>query len=257
MNAKNKTNIVSKRVIDAVLTALLLFLMAYQVTGDVLHEWLGIAMTALLVVHHILNRKWYSALFKGKYKPYRIVMTSVNTMLLVSITLTALTGMAMSGHAVPFLYGFIGVMRARSLHLAMSYWSFILMGVHIGMHFGIITAKLPKGKIRIIAGCILSVIAAYGFRLFLDADVFDYMFFKSHFAFFDYNKAWWIVLLENALMLLSWAFMAYLLLLVLRSVSAKEKKNRKKIVMTVMFAAGIALIAGAGTALHFLIPAGF
>ena len=64
-------------------------------------------------------------------------------------------------------------------------------------------------------------------------------------------------MLENALMLLSWAFMAYLLLLFLRSVSAKEKKNRKKIVMTVMFAAGIALIAGAGTALHFLIPAGF
>ena len=39
------------------LTVLLLLLMAFQVTGDTLHEWLGIAMTVLLTVHHILNRK--------------------------------------------------------------------------------------------------------------------------------------------------------------------------------------------------------
>ena len=48
--------------------------------GDVLHEWLGIAMTVTLILHHILNRKWYKAVFKGKYSPYRIVMTAVNTL---------------------------------------------------------------------------------------------------------------------------------------------------------------------------------
>lgn len=36
MQAKN-TNMI-KRIVDAVLTVLLLFLMAFQVTGDVLHE---------------------------------------------------------------------------------------------------------------------------------------------------------------------------------------------------------------------------
>ena len=38
---QTKTGIV-KRIVDVVLTVLLLFLMAFQVTGDVLHEWLGI-----------------------------------------------------------------------------------------------------------------------------------------------------------------------------------------------------------------------
>ena len=76
----------------------------------------------------------------------------------------------MSGYATPFMNGLVPLTNARELHLAFSYWSFIIMGVHIDMHFGIITAKLPKEKIRIIAGCVLSVIAAYGFRLFLDAD---------------------------------------------------------------------------------------
>ena len=52
-----KTANIIKRIVDAVLTVLLLFSMAMQVTGDVLHEWLGIGMTATLVLHHILNRK--------------------------------------------------------------------------------------------------------------------------------------------------------------------------------------------------------
>jgi hypothetical protein len=118
---QTKTTNIVKRIVDVVLTVLLLFLMAYQVTGDVLHEWLGIGMTVTLILHHILNRKWYKAVFKGKYSPYRITMTAVNTLMLISIALTALSGMSMSGHAVPFMYGFINVMTARTLHLVMSY----------------------------------------------------------------------------------------------------------------------------------------
>ena len=64
MNARKKNRI--KKLVDAGMTVLLLCLMAYQVTGEALHEWFGIGMTVLLIVHHILNRKWYGALFKGK-----------------------------------------------------------------------------------------------------------------------------------------------------------------------------------------------
>ncbi len=71
-----------KRITDAVLTVLLLFIMAFQVTGDTLHEWLGISMTVIVIVHHILNYKWYKALFKGRYTPYRIVLTLTDVLLL-------------------------------------------------------------------------------------------------------------------------------------------------------------------------------
>ena len=128
-----KKNVIKKGV-DACMTVLLLCLMAYQVTGETLHEWGGILMTALLVVHHVLNFKWYQSLFKGKYNAYRIVTVVVNTLLLASIALTALCGMAMSAHAVPFLYGMLPVAFARQTHLAMSYWSFLLMGLHLGLH---------------------------------------------------------------------------------------------------------------------------
>jgi len=43
-----------KRIVEAALTALLLCLMAYQVTGEALHEWLGVAMTALVFGENLL-----------------------------------------------------------------------------------------------------------------------------------------------------------------------------------------------------------
>ena len=55
--SKTKTNHVIKRIVDAAMTVLLLLLMAYQVTGEVLHEWIGVGMTLLVILHQILNRK--------------------------------------------------------------------------------------------------------------------------------------------------------------------------------------------------------
>ena len=41
--------------VEISMTALLLCLMAYQVTGEAFHEWLGISMTVVLIVHNILT----------------------------------------------------------------------------------------------------------------------------------------------------------------------------------------------------------
>ena len=61
---QTKTGII-KRIVDAVLTVLLLFLMAYQVTSDVLHEWLGIGMTVTLILHHMLCSIGLDLLYEG------------------------------------------------------------------------------------------------------------------------------------------------------------------------------------------------
>ena len=126
MQKKHNNNMI-RRIVDVCMTMLLLFLMAYQVTGEVLHEWIGMGMTVLVIVHQILNRRWYSAVFKGKYNPYRIVTTAVIILLLLSFLMTALSGMSMSAHAVPFMYGMAPVSLARKMHLAMSHWSFVLV----------------------------------------------------------------------------------------------------------------------------------
>ncbi len=233
---QTKTGII-KRIVDAVLTVLLLFLMAYQVTSDVLHEWLGICMTVTLILHHILNRKWYKSVFKGKYTSYRITMTAVNTFMLAAIALTALSGMAMSGHAVPFMYGFINVMKARTLHIAMSYWSFILMGIHIGLHIKAMTAKLPdKGKI--VFNAILTGVSGVGLWLFLKSGIINYITFQTHFAFLDYTTVKWLIILQNLAMLLFFVLVGY----VLSEVTTKGKD--KKYSLKSLIWLGCAIIIG-------------
>ena len=213
------------RITDLIMTCNLLFLMSLQVTQQFTHEWTGIAMTVLFIVHHIFNYKYYKTLFKGKYNFLRIFQLLLNILLLVSFIITAVSGMAMSRFATPFMKGLMKASDARKLHLALSYWTFVLTGLHIGLHFGMITAKLPKGIFRKIAAVIMAAVSVYGFVLFLNANIFDYMFMKMQFAFLDYDKAAWLVILQNFVMLISWAFTAYLLSLSVKLLSTKKQKN--------------------------------
>ena len=235
-----------KRAIDLAVTVLLLCLMAYQVTGEALHEWCGVSMTVLLFLHHALNFRWHTALFKGRYTPCRAVSTAVNMLLLVSIAATAVCGMAMSAHAVPFLYGLLPVSFARQYHLAASHWSFVLMGLHLGMHVPAMAAGMKmSGKAKTAAAAVCAVIAARGLRLFCGSGIADYMLFRTPFAFLDYDKAPALVFAENLAMLLAFAFFGACCALFLQALGGKCADRGKRLLVPLLAAAAAALIAGA------------
>lgn len=221
MQAKRTKTI--KMIADACMTVLLLCLTAYQATGEVLHEWSGVGMTVVLILHHVLNRSWYAALFKGKYNAYRIAAAVINTLLLASIALTALCGMAMSAHALPFLYGMLPVSFARQFHLAMSYWSFVLMGMHLGLHIPSMTARWNK-TVKAILAVLCIAIAGVGLWLFMKSGIPDYLFFRSPFAFFDYDKSVVIVFSENLAMLTAFAAFGACAAALIRAFAAKKKR---------------------------------
>ena len=247
MISKAKKNNMIKRIVDAAMTVLLLCLMAYQVTGEMAHEWIGMGMTVLVVIHQILNRKWYSTLFKGKYNPYRSITTILNILLLVSFVLTAFCGMAMSSYAVPFLYGMAPVSFVRRMHLSMSHWAFVLMGLHLGMYIPAITAALKvKNQAKAILTWVFSCIGGIGLWLFLKNGMPNYLFFRVPFAFLDYGKTGWLVFFENLLMLSFWTFIGTQIALICRNAAGKAeaKKNPFLPVVAVMVSViiGIALM---------------
>ena len=226
--AMRKKKDIAKRVVDLCMVIALLFLMAYQVTGAKLHEWIGVGMTALVIVHHLLNAKWYGSLFKGRYNRYRIAVTVVTSLLLVSIVLTAFSGMSMSGYAVPFLYEMSPVSFARRVHLALSYWSFVLMGFHLGMHLRVVLSKMKLRKaVRLTVSVIFCVTAGVGLWFFIGNKVYDYMFFRTAFAFFDYDKGSIPVFFENLMILLLWMCAGHLFtaLLIPKSRGTRESKE--------------------------------
>ena len=153
----------------------------------------------------------------GKYNSYRIATTVVNIALLLSFAMTAFCGMSMSGHAVPFLYGMTKVSFARRMHLSMSHWAFVLMGLHLGMHMHVMIAGLKlSDKMRKILSLVFCVVAGLGLYLLIINRVPDYLLFRAHFAFLDYGKAGVLVLLENLVMLLFWAFVGTVVALLCR-----------------------------------------
>ena len=219
-----KAKKVVRYVVDTVMTLALLCLMAYQVTGEVLHEWIGIGMTAMFIVHHLLNIRWYGALFKGKYNAYRILSTVTNTLMLASIAMTAFCGMSMSAHAVPFLYGMADMTFARTTHLALSFWSFLLMGFHLGLHLPTITAKVkPNKAVKIVCTAAFTALAGVGLWLFIKNGIPGYLFFRTHFAFFDYGKAAVLVFLENLAELFFFVFLGANAVRFVRALNRKKE----------------------------------
>ncbi len=242
------TKNIFKRAVDACMSILLLCLMAYQVTGEALHEWFGIGMTVLLIVHHVLNVKWYAALFKGKYSALRAVGAAVNALLLGSIALTALCGLSMSAHAVPFLYGLLPVSFARRFHLAMSFWSFVLMGFHLGLHVPAMAAGWKgRGRWKAAAAAAGTAAAGVGLWLFVRNGIPDYLFFRTPFAFLDYDKAAVLVFAENLAILIAFVFLGAACAALLKAVKAPGGGRKRRMLSVAGLVLAAALIGAALT----------
>ncbi len=183
-----------KLAVDMGMTVALLLLMAYELVGQAAHEWIGIGMFVLFIIHHILNGSWSGSLLKGKYHPVRIMQTGLVLLILCAMAGLMISGTILSRHALAFLPIKGGRSFARNLHMVSAYWGFILMAAHLGFHWnmmmGMAKKLFPKpSAVRKWAGRILAlVIAGYGVYAFIKRDIGDYMLLRSHFVFFDYEE---------------------------------------------------------------------
>ena len=101
----------------------------------------------------------------------------------------------MSRHVFAFLSIDKGMALARRLHILGAYWGFLLMSLHLGLHWNMILSMIRKkimpnpSRKRRMAFFLLSVgIAVYGVWVFIKRNFATYLFLKSEFVFFDYNE---------------------------------------------------------------------
>lgn len=137
------------RVEDAAKAAALalLFLMGYPWWGDVAHEWAGAGMFALFIAHHILNAGWWRSLGKGRYTPARVLQLVIDLLVLLAMLGLMVSGVMLSNHVFAFLPISGGMSFARLLHMASVYWGFVLLSLHLGLHWNMIL-----GMVRPAAG---------------------------------------------------------------------------------------------------------
>ncbi len=190
-----RRKIVLKIAVDIGMTVILLLLMAYELIGQAVHEWLGIGMFLLFVVHHILNSKWSGNVLKGKYTAYRVVQTMLVAMVLVSMLGSMVSGVILSRHVLSFLPIKGGHSFARTIHMISGYWGFVSMSLHLGFHWSIMMGVAKKMVGRSYASYkwllrgIAVIIAGYGLYAFIRRDIGSYMLLKSRFVFFDFEES--------------------------------------------------------------------
>ena len=230
-----KLKTLGKIVLDAVMSVALMAVMGRQFWGEVAHEWIGAGMFVLFITHHVLNLSWYKTLFKGKYTPYRIVQLVVDVLVFVAMIGLMVSGIMLSQYVFAFL-SINGVTAfSRILHLLASYWAFVLMALHLGLHWNVVIGILrkatktprPSPTCAMLLGIVGVAIAVYGFYVFIKRELPSYMFLQTLFAFLDYSESKILFYLDYLAMMGFFVWIAHTITKLLRKRSASKRKKER------------------------------
>jgi len=182
--------------VDGLMIFSVLLAIANKLTENRVHEFIGIFMFLLFLVHNILNWKWYVTIRQGKYNIRRSFNFAVNILLLVAIATLMRSSILISCT----LFSFLDIksnLILRQVHITAAYWFFILMSVHLGVHLTRFSTSLKKMipvlsiyKIHFVFKILLAIIAVvYGGIVFFDRDIFSRLFMLYAFDFWDFNQS--------------------------------------------------------------------
>ncbi|PSL41062.1 uncharacterized protein DUF4405 [Planomicrobium soli] len=177
---------------DLMMTILMLFAIAYYITGNMVHEIIGIVVLVQFTIHNFLNRRWYKTLFKGKYNVRRILQIGINMLFLITMAAMMISAVLISSDLFPFI-PIDNDMALRQLHIQAAYWGFIIMAVHIGLSWGMLINSVRRmtnikgaNPIRTIGLRTLAVlIVAYGVHASFEEEIGSKLFIYSPFGWFS------------------------------------------------------------------------
>ncbi|MDD2648498.1 MAG: DUF4405 domain-containing protein [Eubacteriales bacterium] len=190
-----KPKAIAKLTIDIAMTVLFLIQMGYHMLDNRAHEWTGVALCLLFLLHHILNGSWHTHLFKGKYNAQRILLTVTDVLLTLCMIAIIASSIMVSRH----VFSFLGLkMRAlgRQLHMPSTMWGFVLMGLHLGLHWSMMLSAMKRACKRkasrwaVLAGrIVLIAVCAFGAYQFIERGLWMELFRLREFAFLDYGES--------------------------------------------------------------------
>lgn len=208
--------------IDSLMVILLPMLMGYSLVGELYHEIIGITIGVLFTVHIVLNRKWFTSLFKGKYNARRIVMTIVNILLAICVLTSMVSGIFLSKHVFRFLGIHTLSSLMRTLHMPAAYWGLVLMSFHAGTHGRMILSKLRKKPVKVTVGILFPAVSAYGVYAFIKRGFADFLLGKVMFVFFDYSEPFIFYYLDYLSVIILFMTIGYFIMKIIEYIGGKN-----------------------------------
>ncbi len=206
-------------IIDVIMFILFIILMGYHITGNNIHEILGVITFLFFILHHIVNIKWYKTIFKGKYNVYRVFMLIINISLFIFMIGIIISSIMISSNVFSFL-NIRTTMFGRNLHMVSTSWASVLMGIHLGLHLNIMLNRLAKNAknsaFEYVYYLIIFLLIIFGICAFIDNELWKDMFLVNEFKFFDYNENPFIYYLKIFSIILSFALITYIVMKIVR-----------------------------------------
>ena len=86
--------------VNIAMLMLMISALAFRMTGDFLHEWIGVAAILLFILHNIINIKWDGHVFSGKYTILRAINLVINSGVTISAAIMLISGLMHSRHVL-------------------------------------------------------------------------------------------------------------------------------------------------------------
>ncbi len=142
--SRSKVNLI----VDSIIFFGFLIVSAPHFTGLAVHEWLGLAFGAGIVTHLVLHTRWIietSRRIFGALPGKTRVNYILNVLLFVCMVTVAGSGILISEKALPAMGIVFTAGRAwRMVHVASANLVFLLVGLHVALHWRWIVDALKR-----------------------------------------------------------------------------------------------------------------
>lgn len=148
MNKINKMQ--TKLYLDIILVVAYLIIMEPLFTGLKWHEWIGLALGGVFIIHIILNWKWVvecTKRFFKKMSPRLRVNYIINFILLIAAIFLLLSSIAIAKNIDFSWFGWIGLYFSFTwlkVHVASSFVLLFIGAIHLGLHWKWIVTTVRK-----------------------------------------------------------------------------------------------------------------
>lgn len=185
----------SRLTLDFLGAGLMVLALAYDWLGNTIHEVVGTGMFVLMIVHNVLNRRWYGTIAKRRREVRRTITTAINLALLMAMLALLISSLMISRVVFAFLF-LDGDFMARQIHTLAAYWALIFVAIHLGMHWMMVMSAARslfgitgKSAVRTAILRVLAVtIAAYGVQSSFAMSIGSKLILYFTFDFWDFRE---------------------------------------------------------------------
>ncbi|MDR9785440.1 DUF4405 domain-containing protein [Rhizobium redzepovicii] len=124
-------------ILDFASLALVVLCLAYWWLGNLSHELFGTALFALVIVHNVINRRWYSNAARNLGDGSRLLNAATIACLATVMTVMLVSSVLISLDLFPFL-SLDGAFAVREIHMFAAYWLLMILAFHLGTRWAVV-----------------------------------------------------------------------------------------------------------------------